>query len=65
MAMYRDWLFFFPAGLAVCFMIWVLYKFTQQLAGPARAARRAEADPRALRVVRSGSPAAFRAAAHD
>jgi hypothetical protein len=30
---FRDWLFFIPAGLAVVFMLWVLWKLFQQSKG--------------------------------
>jgi len=29
----RDWLLFIPAGLAIAFMLWVLWKVSQQLKG--------------------------------
>jgi hypothetical protein len=64
MTTYRDVLFFIPAGLAIFFMIWVLFKFTQQLAGPSKSTRRAAAESRYLRVVPQDSQK-DRASAHD
>lgn len=58
-----NYFFFIPAGLAVLFMLWVLFKFTQQLAGP-RWARRAQAESRYLRVIPADSPRHRRAGAH-
>lgn len=55
MTSYRDWMFFIPAGLAVFFMLWVLYKFTQQLAGPDKQRRSAEDERGLLYVVRASA----------
>ena len=65
MTTYRDVLFFIPAGLAILFMIWVLFKFTQQLAGPPKAARGAQTESRYLRVVPEDSQRNTRASADD
>lgn len=51
MSGYRDLLFFVPGVLSVLFMLWVLVKFTQQLAGTAKSARQGEAESRYLYVV--------------
>lgn len=52
---YRDLLFFLAAGLAILFMVWVFWQFTQQLAGPEKTARKADAESRTLRVVPADS----------
>ncbi len=59
MTNYRDLLFFLPAVLAIIFMIWVFWKFTEQLAGPEKKARKADAESRTLRVVPADSPEAM------
>lgn len=56
MSSYRDWLFFVPAILAVVFMIWVFFKFTEQLAGAEKSKRQPETDSRYLRVVTAAPP---------
>lgn len=61
---YGDLLFYVPAVLAIFFMLWVLLKFTQQLAGPAKSARQGEAESRYLRVVQADEPRQ-RASAQD
>ncbi len=65
MIQHQDLLFYIPAGLAVLFMIWVLFKFTQQLAGPAHAARSATAESRYLHVIRAGARTRSSANAQD
>lgn len=65
MANYQDWIFFISAGLAVLFMIWVFFKFSQQLAGPEKLAKRADADSTCLRVVQTATVEEARASAQD
>lgn len=62
---FRDWLFIVSAALAVLFMLWVLFKFTQELGLPSNARKQAEADSDFVRVVRAGSPEQLRASAQD
>lgn len=59
-----DWLFFVPAILAVGFMIWVLLKFTQQLAFEEKSKQRPEADSRYLHIV-TAAPEKTRTSAQD
>jgi len=55
MSGFADWLFFIGGGLAIVFMSWVLSKFTEQLAGSERAARRADGETEAVYVVEAGA----------
>lgn len=65
MTNYHDLLFFIPGGLSVLFMIWVFFKFTQQMAGPAKSVRGADAESRYLRVVTADSTRRPRPSAQD
>lgn len=51
----NAWLFFIPAGLAVSFMLWVLWKFTAELAGPVLRKRKPEAENQRLIEVATAS----------
>lgn len=65
MTHYGDLLFFIPAGLAILFMIWVFFKFTQQIAGPAKSVRGADAESRYLRAITADSRRGRRASAPE
>lgn len=62
---YRDLLFFVPAGLAILFMLWVLLKFTQQLAGPGKSARPARSESRLPHVGPANKQRSARISAQD
>lgn len=65
MSSYQDWLFFVPAILAIIFMIWVLVKFTQQLASLDRSNSSSDADSRYLQVVTAARTDERRGSVHQ